>query len=170
MTVVGGADSFIIKTKAIRKVMPGLDTEVNSYVDDLALTIFDKDGTSDMDRMVAKGGSILREVPEADGIPLEREKEETIIFGKKWKKTEKVKWLGVFLDSRLEFKDHLDARVKRAKQMPGNLKGLRNSAWGLTPLGWRQAYTGMIKTIALWGAEVGWRGQEKWRKALKTFC
>ena len=26
----------------------------------------------------------------------------------------------------------------------------------------------MIRTIALWGAEVGWRGQGKWRKALKT--
>ena len=26
----------------------------------------------------------------------------------------------------------------------------------------------MIRTIALWGAEFGWKGQEKWRKALRT--
>ncbi len=26
----------------------------------------------------------------------------------------------------------------------------------------------MVRTIALWREEVGWRGQEKWRKALKT--
>ena len=48
------------------------------------------------------------------------------------------------------------------------LAGLGNSAWGLTPLSWRQAYTGMIRTIALWGAEGGWRGQEKWRRALRS--
>ena len=51
--------------------------------------------------------------------------------------------------------------------MLGNLRGLGNSVWGLTLLSSRQAYTGMIRTIALWGAEVGWRGQEKWKKALK---
>ena len=46
-----------------------------------------------------------------------------------------------------------------------NLKGLGNSAWGMTPLIWRQAYTLIIRTIALWGAEVR---RERWRKALKT--
>ena len=89
------------------------------------------------------------------------------MFGEKGRKAEKIKWLGIILDSGLQFQDHLDARVKRAKQMLRNLKGLGNSTWGLTPLSWRQAYTGMIRTIVLWGAEVGWRGQEKWRKALK---
>ncbi len=52
--------------------------------------------------------------------------------------------------------------------MLGNLRGLGNSACGLTPLSWRQAYTGMIRTIALWGAEVGLRGQEKWWTSLRS--
>ena len=56
--------------------MPGLQLEINYYVDDLALTIFDGDGPTDMGRMVAKGGVILREIADEDGIPLAREKEE----------------------------------------------------------------------------------------------
>ena len=153
----------------IRKAIPGLQVEINSYVDDIVLSIIDEDGMSDMSRIVKKGAKIMREIAEADGIPFEKEKEETIVFGIKGNKLEKVKWLGIILDSKLKFQDHLEVRVKRLRQMLGNLKGLGNSAWGLNPASWRQAYTGMIRTIALWGAEVGWRGQEKWRKALKNY-
>ena len=35
----------------IKKTMPGLQVEINSYVDDLALTIYDGDGTMKMERM-----------------------------------------------------------------------------------------------------------------------
>ena len=62
-----------------------------------------------------------------------------------------MKWLGVILDSNLRFEDHLLAKVKRARQMLGNLNGLGNNFWGLTPYSWRQAYTGMIRTIAHFG-------------------
>ena len=63
-----------------------------------------------------------------DGILLEKSKEETIIFGKKGRKGETVKCLGVILDTKLKFEEHLKTRVKRAIQMLGNLKGLGNSA------------------------------------------
>ena len=46
-------------------------------------------------------------------IPLEREMEETIVFGRKGKNAEKVKWLGVILDSTLRFEDHIASRVKQ---------------------------------------------------------
>ena len=147
--------------------MPELQIEVNSYVDDLALSIMDIEGRFNIERMVMKGGEIMSRIAREDGIPLEKSKEETIIFGRKGRKGETVKWLGVILDTKLKFEEHLKARVKRATQMLGNLKGLGNSACGLTPMSWRQAYTGMIRTIALWGTEVGWRGKEKWRKALR---
>ena len=48
--------------EAIRKAMPGLQVEIYSYVDDLALVVFDEDGTTDMGRMVTKGGEIIREI------------------------------------------------------------------------------------------------------------
>ncbi len=117
----------------IRKAMPGLQVEINSYVDDLALTICDGDGTMSMQRMVSKGGGITREVAKPGGIPLEQGNEETIVFRRKGKKAEKVKLLGVSLDSNLRFEHHLLARVKRAKQMLRSLNSLSNSSWGLTP-------------------------------------
>ena len=82
--------------ETLRRAMPGLQVEINSFVGDLALTIFDGDGSVDMGRMVAKGGAIMREIADEGGIPLEREKEETIVFGRKGKNAEKLKWLGVF--------------------------------------------------------------------------
>ena len=151
----------------MRKAMPRLQIEINSYVDYLALSITDMDGTSNMEKMVKKGSEILVRIAEADGIPLKKAKEETIIFGKKGRKEETVKWLGIILDSEMKFQEHLNTRVKRAIQMLGNLRGVGNSAWRLTPMSWRQAYTGMIRTIAIWGAEVGWGSHEKWRKALQ---
>ena len=32
---------------------------------------------------------------------------------------------------------------------------------------WRLAYTGMMRTIATWGAEIGWRGQVEWKEAMR---
>ena len=33
----------------------------------------------------------------------------------------------------------------------------------MSPVSWRAAYTGMIRAVASWGVEIGWRGQKEWR-------
>ena len=38
-----------------------------------------------------------------------------------------------------------------------------NSQWGISPSSWRQLYTGMVRVVASWGAEVAWRSQKAWR-------
>ena len=58
------------------------------------------------------------------------------------------------------------ARIEKARKMLGALNGIGNSQWGISPLSWRSAYTGMIRTIATWGAEIGWRGQIAWKKEM----
>ena len=35
------------------------------------------------------------------------------------------------------------------------------------PRGWKKAYERMIRSIATWGAELGWRGQKAWGKELQ---
>ena len=40
--------------------------------------------------------------------------------------------------------------------------------WGLSLRGWRQVYTGMIRTVVTWGAELGWRGQKRWAVELES--
>ncbi len=59
----------------MRKAIPRLQVEIYSYVNDIALSIMDKDSTSDIARIVKKEGKIIREIPKADEIPLENEKE-----------------------------------------------------------------------------------------------
>ena len=50
-----------------------------------------------------------------------------------------------------------------AKKMLVALNGVGNSQWGISPNSWRSAYTGMVRSIATWGAEIGSSGQEQWR-------
>ena len=38
----------------------------------------------------------------------------------------------------------------------------------MSPLSWRQAYTGMIRSVASWGVEVAWRWQREWREEMES--
>ena len=38
----------------------------------------------------------------------------------------------------------------------------------MSPLSWRQAYMGMIRSVASWGVEVGWMGQKEWREEMES--
>ena len=79
---------------------------------------------------------------------------------------EKVKWLGVLLDDELDFGPHWEYRIGKARKLLGAIDGVGNSAWGMSPLTWRQAYTGMIRAVAAWGVEIGWQGQREWREMM----
>ena len=69
-----------------------------------------------------------------------------------------MKWLGVILDEDLEFDIHWKGRIGMARKMLGALNGVGTSQWGISPNSWRSVYTGMVRSIATWGAEIGWRG------------
>ena len=51
--------------------------------------------------------------------------------------------------------------------MLGALSGMGGSQWGISPSSWRQMYTGMIRSVAMWGAEIGWRGQKAWKAKMQ---
>ena len=73
-----------------------------------------------------------------------------------------MKWLRIILDEDLSFNKQWQKRVEKARNLLGALKGIGNSEWGLSPRGWRQVYTGMIRTVTTQGTELGWRGQKRW--------
>ena len=54
---------------------------------------------------------------------------------------EKVRWLGVILDNRLDFKEQWRCRIVKACSHLGDLGGVGNSKWGMSPVSWRVAYT-----------------------------
>ena len=74
-----------------------------------------------------------------------------------------MKWLGIILDETLEFDHYWKSCIDKARKLLGALSGIGSSQWGISPGSWRQLYMGMVRTVALWGAELGWRGQKEWK-------
>ena len=127
-----------------------------------------------MGDLVDRVSVVLKEVADERGLPLAEDKEERLILrsggGRRGKRglCEKVKWLWVILDEDLDFGPHWETRIAKARNLLGALDRVRSSRCGMSPLSWRQAYTGMIRSVASWGVEVGWRGQREWREEMES--
>ena len=114
---------------------------------------------------------MVTEVAAGRGLPLAANKEESMVLrrgcGRKKRRknglAERVKWLGVILDDRLDFRENWRHRIGKTRSLLEALGGVGNSRWGMGPVGWRAAYTGMVRAVASWGVEIGWRGQKEWR-------
>ena len=98
---------------------------------------------------------VVGEVSNEWGMPTAPDKHERLVVqggeGRKRKRRREVKWvkwLGIMLDEDLSFDTHWQKRVEKARSLLGALKPIGNSEWGLSPRGWRQVYTGMIRTVA----------------------
>ena len=125
-----------------------------------------------MEDMVDRVSVVLKEVAAKHGLSLAEDKEERLIFrdggGRRGKRgiCEKVKWLGLILDEDLDFGPHWETRIAKARNLLSALDGMGTSKCGMSPLSWRQAYTGMIRSVASWRVEVGWRCQREWREEM----
>ena len=133
--------------------------EIPSYVDDINGVICDWEGSKDMARVGEKTAGIIEKEAEKWELPLERKKREILVLRKSRRKRrreeEHARWLGVICDESLSFDRHWKSRVKKAREMLGALSGMGGSQWGISPSSWRQLYTGMIRSIAMWGSEIG---------------
>ena len=81
-------------------------------------------------------------------------------------KKEATRWLGVWLNSQLNFPFHVNERMKKAKAVEVQIKGLSKS-YGLCPgLVWR-IQIAAVQSVALYGAELWWKGQKNYEKDLQ---
>ena len=165
--------------RRIVEEVPGVAVEFPSYVDDLHCGLYKTgravgrlDGVERKERMeelLDRVSVVLKEVAADYRLPLAEKKEERMVLrnrsGKRGRRgvAEKVKWLGGILDKDLDFGQHWEYRIRKARSLLGALDGVGSSKWGMSPLSWRQAYTGMVRSVASWGVQVGWRGQQEWR-------
>lgn len=101
-------------------------------------------------------------------MPLGAEKEESMVLrgeeGRKKRRNglvENMKWLGVIPDEGIELAEHWRYRIGKAQSLLEALGGVGNSTWGMNLVSWSAAYTGMIRRVTSWGAEIGWRGQKE---------
>ena len=102
------------------------------YVDDLHCGLYDIGGAEEeevkrerMQDQVVKVQRVVTEVAAEQELPLAADKEESMVLrGGCWRKknrrngiAEKVKWLGVILDDRLDFKEHWRHRIGKARSL-----------------------------------------------------
>ena len=151
----------------------GLHIEVPSYVDDIMVCVLDPDGIEDIKEVLEGVDKIVRETAKNWNLPLEKKKYEKIVFNpkgvgsgrrKKRSEVEKIKWLSIIVDETLNFDHHWKSRIAKGKQLLGSLSSMESSQWGISPTSWRQLYTGMIRVVALWGADLGSKRQKAWVK------
>ena len=95
----------------------------------------------------------VKEVTVEFGLPLAADKKESIVLQerkRRWRRGygEKVKWLGGIFNESLTFKPQWKARVGKARELVGALKGVGGLRWGISPYSSRMAYTDMVRSMA----------------------
>ena len=162
----------------VKEEVGRVEAQFPSYVDDIHCGLYDRQVIGEdeakrerMQDLVARVQRVVAEVAAEQRLPLAADKEESMVLrggcGRKKRRkngvVEKVKWLWVILDDRLDFKEHWRHRIGKARSLLRALGGVGNSRWGMSPVSWRAAYTGMVRAVASWGVEIGWRSQKEWR-------
>ena len=156
--------------RRVKEEVGRVDVQFPSYVDDLHCELYDKRAAGEeeakrerMQDLVAKVQRVGTEVAAERRLPLGAHKEELMVLrggcGRKKRRrnglVEKVKWLVVILDDRLDFKEHWRHRIGKARSLLWAFGGVGNSRWGMGPVSWRAAYTGMVRAVASWGVDIG---------------
>ena len=130
-----------------------------------------------MGQMLQEADVGVNSIPVAaeNHLPLEDTRHEQLVLRKtKRRKSAEVKWIkwiGIIMDESLTFDKYWQACIDKARAMLGQLNGIGTSQWGISATSWRSIYTGMIRTVAMWGAELGWRCQKRWeQRVIDTQC
>ena len=79
---------------------------------------------------------------------------------------ETTQWLGVWLNSYLNFASHVNERMKKAKAIEFRIKQL-SKTHGLCPGLVRRVQIAVVQSIALYGAELWWKNQKNYQKDLQ---
>jgi len=72
-----------------------------------------------------------------------------------------VRWLGIYFDSSLKFKEHRSIRTSEGKQMLNRLNRLTTVTKGLSSFAIRQLYLACITSVTDYGSELWWKVNSK---------
>jgi len=132
---------------------PPIQVDLFSYADDVNPVVTTR-WTSGKDhaRVCAEVDTRLEEAAQADNLSWDPQKDSCITFGEG--SLQSTSTLGITINSRLSFQDHVNTRTAKAERILRVMKRLGNSNGGLSPSAMRSLYTGMVRPIFTWGAEV----------------
>lgn len=157
----------------IRDLFPRLQSFNLSYIDDLSLSTSStsmKKNVKVLERQIA----VLFQRGKELAIRFDIAKTELIYFSAKAERKERtvqlpdsttvtpkdnVKWLGIYLDNRLSFKEHIATKTSQARQAFSRLNRLANSERGLSPQATRQLYLACVTSVADYGSPIYWKAQ-----------
>ena len=80
------------------------------------------------------------------------------------KPKQSIKWLGIYFDPNLSFKQHVAIKIAKAKGAFFRMTRLANIERGLTPFALRQLYFACVTSIADYGSVIWLRGQQHFKK------
>jgi len=149
-----------------------------SFVDDIGLVI-ECDGLEDGTRQLECIAKDTMQWGSDNRVEFEVSKTEVLLFSRRRKiiqaadkvvvrigeqtfalKHEATKWLGFWLDSKLSFKTHFENRMASAKGALQRVAGLSKNNGGLSINLMRRVVVAAVTSVASYGSEVWWRGQQ----------
>lgn len=166
----------------IRELFPSQAVKFLSYIDDISLTVSStslKKNVKILEREVAK----IYDLGAKNAIQFDLDKTELLHFttskeaktatlnlpnGEVIESKEVVRWLGVWFDPGLTFKQHVATRTSQARSAFQRMARLANTERGLSPCALRQLYLACVTSIADYGSIIWWRGQTQFRKPLQA--
>ncbi|KAF4331667.1 reverse transcriptase, partial [Fusarium beomiforme] len=80
-----------------------------------------------------------------------------------------LRWLGIWLDSRLSFRIHVEKWATKAQAVAYHLRGLTNTKHGPQPAAVRSAVRACVEPVLLYGAEAWYPGttRPQWSQPTK---
>ena len=156
-----------------------------SFIDDLGFLTADR-SVSKIAKTLEKVGQIALEWGANNAVTYDTSKTEAVLFSRARRqkltklletrvrvggetvcfKKEATRWLGVWLDSNLNFAFHVNERIKKAKAAEAQIKGL-SKTFGLCPGLVRRIQVAAVQSVALYGAELWWKNQKNYEKDLQ---
>lgn len=81
--------------------------------------------------------------------------------------SQQVKYLGIWLDNKLEYKYHLARTMEKSKKAMNNLTAMATREWGLTPEITKIIYKVAVETIFTYGCQIWWEKVEEKRELMQ---
>ncbi|WP_432712296.1 reverse transcriptase domain-containing protein [Pedobacter sp.] len=79
-----------------------------------------------------------------------------------------IKWLGIYFDKALNFKEHIKIRTGKARACLERMSRLANSEKGLSPFAMRQLYIACITSVSDYGSQIYWNNQTAIAETLQS--
>lgn len=169
----GAITSPIVWCMVIDELLSILTAEgfyIQAYADDVVLAVTGKDQTT-ITELMQRALNKIASWCQQKGLGVNPSKTQIVLFTKKTKTaplllklsgaelqfSSSVKFLGIYLDSKLLWNVQLDSAVNKARNILWTLKGCYSNTWGVTPKIMRWLYVSCVRPALSYGCLVWWK-------------